>query len=156
MKDILDVCCGGKMFWFDKHNPNVLFLDKREESHVLCDGQNFEVKPDQIMDFTDLKLPNKSFKMVVFDPPHITHVGKGSWLYKKYGKLEETWEDDLRKGFDECWRVLKDDGVLIFKWSEESVTISKVLSLFSQKPLFGHTTGKSGKTKWMCFMKTTN
>ncbi|TLD86279.1 class I SAM-dependent methyltransferase, partial [Helicobacter sp. MIT 03-1614] len=30
MKPILDVCCGGKMFYADKQNPNVLFCDKRE------------------------------------------------------------------------------------------------------------------------------
>lgn len=29
-KRILDVCCGGRMFWFDKNNPDVLFVDNRE------------------------------------------------------------------------------------------------------------------------------
>lgn len=28
-KRILDVACGSKMFWFDKHNPDVEFCDKR-------------------------------------------------------------------------------------------------------------------------------
>lgn len=28
-KKILDVCCGSKMFWFDKENPNVEFCDIR-------------------------------------------------------------------------------------------------------------------------------
>lgn len=27
-KLILDACCGSRMFWFDKHNPLVLFVDK--------------------------------------------------------------------------------------------------------------------------------
>ena len=40
-KEILDVCCGGRMFWFDKHNPDVLFSDIREEEHLLCDGRFF-------------------------------------------------------------------------------------------------------------------
>ena len=26
---ILDACCGGRQFWFDKENPNVLFADCR-------------------------------------------------------------------------------------------------------------------------------
>lgn len=30
----------------------------------------------------------------------------------------ENWEDDLRKGFSECMRVLKKDGILVFKWNE--------------------------------------
>ena len=50
-KIILDVACGGKMFWFDKSNPNVLFLDNRKESHILCDGRKYVVNPDKIMDF---------------------------------------------------------------------------------------------------------
>lgn len=28
-KRILDVACGSKMFWFDKHNPDVEFCDKK-------------------------------------------------------------------------------------------------------------------------------
>lgn len=152
-KEILDVACGGRMFWFNKNNPNVLFLDIRKETHILCDGRKFKVKPDRIMNFTKLNLKDRSFKLVVFDPPHITHVGKNSWLYKKYGRLEQNWQTDLSKGFSECWRVLKKHGVLVFKWSEESITVAEVLKLFNHKPLFGHTTGKGGKTKWMCFMK---
>lgn len=31
-KKILDACCGSRMFWFDKKNPNVLFMDKRTET----------------------------------------------------------------------------------------------------------------------------
>jgi len=38
-KFILDACCGGKMFWFNKEHPNVMFADNRTESHTLCDGQ---------------------------------------------------------------------------------------------------------------------
>ena len=26
MKKIIDVCCGGRAFWFDKNNPDVEFL----------------------------------------------------------------------------------------------------------------------------------
>lgn len=29
-KPILDACCGGKMFYFDKHDPRVLFQDIRD------------------------------------------------------------------------------------------------------------------------------
>ena len=28
-KKILDVCCSGRAFWFDKHHPNALYVDKR-------------------------------------------------------------------------------------------------------------------------------
>ena len=43
---ILDPACGGRMFWFDKHDPRVLFGDCRDESWELCDGRRFDVKPD--------------------------------------------------------------------------------------------------------------
>ena len=36
---ILDACCGSRMFWFDKDNPNVTFMDIRDEECVLSDGQ---------------------------------------------------------------------------------------------------------------------
>lgn len=32
MKTILDACCGSRMFWFDRQNPDVVFMDRREES----------------------------------------------------------------------------------------------------------------------------
>lgn len=28
-KKIIDVCCGSRMFWFDRQNPNVEFCDNR-------------------------------------------------------------------------------------------------------------------------------
>ena len=30
MQRILDACCGSRMFWFDKQNPDVVFADNRE------------------------------------------------------------------------------------------------------------------------------
>lgn len=51
-KPILNACCGGKMFYFDKNDPRVLFQDIREVKTTLCDGRKFEVKPDVQADFT--------------------------------------------------------------------------------------------------------
>lgn len=42
---ILDACCGSKMFWFDKENPNVTYMDIRRYSDILCDGRKLEVNP---------------------------------------------------------------------------------------------------------------
>lgn len=38
-KTILDMCCGPRMFWFDKEDERAVFSDKRSESHTLCDGR---------------------------------------------------------------------------------------------------------------------
>lgn len=152
-KIILDACCGSRMFWFDKKNPLALFADIRDEEYILCDGRNLKVHPDIVSDFTDMPFLDKSFKLVVFDPPHLLKVGKNSWLAKKYGKLPEDWPRVIKKGIDECFRVLDDYGVLIFKWNEDQITVREVLSAINRQPLFGHTTGRHGKTMWMCFMK---
>lgn len=152
-KKILDAACGGRMFWFDKFNPNVLFSDIREEEHILCDGRRHEVKPDVIADFRSLPFENEKFKLVVFDPPHLNKLGKSSWMAKKYGVLGMNWENDIREGFKECFRVLKEDGILIFKWNETQIKVKKVIQLAEQEPLFGHKTQRSGKTIWLCFMK---
>lgn len=161
-KYILDACCGGRMFWFDKKNPNTLFVDNRKiERKVIWRGTGnregqvaeFEVSPDAVMDFRNLDLPDFSFNLVVFDPPHLVRAGNG-WQVAKYGALDRTtWRDDLRKGFAECFRVLKSNGVLIFKWNEHDIPLREVLALTTRKPLFGHPSGKQQKTHWVTFMK---
>jgi len=152
-KPILDACCGSRMFWFDKENPNVVFSDIRNEEITLCDDRQLIVNPDITADFRDLPFENESFYMVVFDPPHMNKLGKSSWMAQKYGVLLPTWEEDIRQGMNECMRVLKDHGTLIFKWNEAQITLNKVLSVIDYVPLFGHVTGKHGRTIWISFMK---
>ena len=159
MKDkfILDVCCGNRMFWFNKNHPNALYLDIRKEGKGSRKHRpNFDVQPDQVMDFRDLKFPNKSFRLVVWDPPHLTSLGLNSDMRKAYGVLDKkTFPMDLRKGFQECWRVLKEHGVLIFKWNETQIPVSKILALTPYKPVVGHKSGRRSNTHWICFMKAT-
>lgn len=150
MSRILDVCCGSKMFWFDKENPSVTFMDIRECDDILCDGRKLSIHPDIIGDFRNIPFDNNSFDLVVFDPPHLLKAGENSWLAKKYGILDETWSKDLSQGFYECMRVLKPNGTLIFKWNEEQIKLKDVLSCFYQKPLFGN---KRSKTHWLVFIK---
>lgn len=152
-KKILDVCCGSRMFWFDKENKNTIFMDKRELEDTLCDGRKLIIKPDIVGDFRNIPFEDKSFKLVVFDPPHLKQVGENSWLAKKYGKLDSTWEIDLKQGFNECMRVLEDYGVLIFKWNEEQIKLRQILDLIDYKPLIGN---KRSKTHWLVFMKESN
>ena len=150
---ILDPCCGSRMFHFDRQNENVVFGDIRKESHILCDGRSLEVAPDIEMDFRDMPFNDGQFNLVVFDPPHLVKAGKQSWLALKYGKLNEDWREDIRKGFSECFRVLATGGVLIFKWNETQITVSEILELTDQKPVFGHISGKRANTHWITFMK---
>ena len=171
MKEILDACCGGKMFYFDKQDERVLFQGIRDIETTLCDGRHFEVKPDVQADFTNMPYPNETFRMVVFDPPHLLrNVGKlkfadiyGSlnpkarptgYQHIKYGSLpNQNWRDLLKRGFAECFRVLKHGGFLIFKWNETDIKVTEVLKLTPEKPIFGHISGKRANTHWICFMK---
>jgi len=153
-KIILDACCGSRMFWFDKQNPMAMFMDIREEEHVLCDNRLLSIKPDVVADFTKMPFADNRFKLVVFDPPHLIKLGKNSWLAKKYGVLKPTWEHDIRAGLNECMRVVDWYGVVIFKWNESQISLSKVLSVMEFTPLFGHVTGKHKSTIWMAFLKT--
>ena len=150
MKPILDVCCGSRMFWFDKKNENVVFMDKRILHDTLCDGRKLDIEPDIVGDFRNIPFDDNTFSMVVFDPPHLLKVGENSWLAKKYGKLSENWAMDIKIGFSECMRVLKPKGTLIFKWNEEQVKTSEILDTIDYKPLFGD---KRAKTRWLVFMK---
>lgn len=127
-KPILDVCCGSKMFWFNKNNPAVEFCDNRVvPHHEFYPGRYIEIKPDTVCDFTALPFADKTFKLVVFDPPHLKSAGPKSWIALKYGCLDDNWPQMLRDGFWECMRVLDDYGVLIFKWSEVQIPLRKVL-----------------------------
>lgn len=151
MKTILDACCGSRMFWFDRQNENTVYMDNRIVSDVLCDGRKLIINPDVLADFRDMPYRDNLFNLVVFDPPHLIQVGEKSWLAKKYGKLsKDTWKQDLSAGFTECMRVLKPNGVLIFKWCEEQIKLKQILDLIPFSPLFGD---QRGKTRWIVFMK---
>ena len=91
------------------------------------------------------------FSLVVFDPPHLLKVGKKSWMAKKYGALDaDTWRDDLRKGFSECMRVVKNNGVIVFKCSDRDISHKDILNIIGHRPLLGD---RRGKTRWYVFVK---
>ncbi len=161
-KTILDVCCGSRMFWFDKSDERVIFLDNRVERHMLKDSsvptgqRQLSISPNIQADFTALPFASNQFQMVVFDPPHFDTSGPKSWLRAKYGALEGDWRGMLRGGFAECFRVLMLGGVLIFKWSSVQIPLSKILELVPERPLFGHKSGKHSLTHWVAFAKPNN
>jgi ubiquinone/menaquinone biosynthesis C-methylase UbiE len=149
-KKIIDVACGSRMFWFDRNNQDTVFMDNRTLDTNLCDGRKLVINPDVIGDFRNIPFNDNQFYLVVFDPPHLIQAGQNSWLAKKYGVLGKDWRDDIKQGFQECMRVLKPNGTLIFKWNEEQVKLSEILSVITYQPLFGN---KRAKTHWLVFMK---
>jgi SAM-dependent methyltransferase len=156
---VLDACCGSKMFWFDKADPRCLFVDKRSETHTLPDvssaggSRELVISPDMQADFTALPFHDNTFALVVFDPPHFERNGARSWVGLKYGTLAGDWTEMLRAGFAECFRVLRPEGTLIFKWCADEIPVSRILALTPERPLFGHKSGKQSKTHWIAFLK---
>lgn len=157
-KQILDATCGDRTIWFQKNEPHTIYCDKRREEFEDVFGINknkkrhLVINPDILCDFTGLPFADGSFSLVVFDPPHKS-FSESSWLRKEYGSLDGDWKPMIRKGFEECMRVLKLDGVLIFKWSDISISTREIINVIGQEPLFGHRSGKKMNTHWMCFMK---
>lgn len=147
---ILDACCGSRMFWFDKNESHTTFMDIRKENFEIH-GKKVNVHPDVIGDFRYMPFENNTFNLVVFDPPHLKWAGPNSIMKAQYGQLDkDTWSEDLAKGFEECMRVLKTGGTLIFKWSDCQVNVKEILKVIPFNPLFGQ---RRGTTHWMTFVK---
>nr|DAO85415.1 MAG TPA: Methyltransferase domain [Caudoviricetes sp.] len=147
---ILDVCCGSRMFWFDKNEPHTIFMDIRKEQFEIH-RKKVNVQPDIVGDFRNIPFEDNCFDLVVFDPPHLKWAGPNSIMKAQYGQLDKhTWKEDLAKGFEECMRVLRVGGTLIFKWSDCQINVKEILNIIPFNPLFGQ---QRGTTHWMTFVK---
>lgn len=67
---VLDVCCGSRMFWFDRKDERAVFVDKRKERNTLPDksskgwSRELIVDPDIQADFTALPFADNSFSLL--------------------------------------------------------------------------------------------
>jgi len=157
---VLDACCGGRMMWFDKNDHRTVFADCREGVMVIdhlasqTGRSSKECRPDVLHDFRKMDFPDEHFHHVVFDPPHVRNLSMKSVFGFSYGSLnKETWREDLKAGFSECFRVLKPNGTLIFKWCQVDIPLKDVLALTPERPLYGHRSGKKANTHWVAFIK---
>lgn len=156
-KMILDVTCGNRGIWFQKHEPHTIYCDKRFETIDITypSGRyKYVIEPDIMCDFTKLPFDDNTFHLVVIDPPHLCKPDNGL-LKKEYGVYRSKNEaiDNVSKGIRECMRVLKCGGLLIFKWNELDISTREIIDACGITPLFGHKSGKKSNTHWMCFMK---
>jgi len=153
---VLDVCCGPRGMWFDKKDNRAVFIDRRHETiEMKYPSGNYreEIHPDIVAEFTELPFSDNTFSLVVMDPPHIQRSGPDGRMTKRYGYLNGDWRVMLRDGFAECFRVLRPNGVFIFKWCEVQFPLKEILELTPEKPLFGHKSGKRANTHWVTFIK---
>ena len=151
----MDLCCGGKLFYYDKDCPAVIYQDSRQGMFEYPEGRFIEIAPSLLGDFTDMKnipsgVKRTGFSLVVFDPPHLLRAGENSFLRTKYGVLPADWKKSIRKGFENGFRILQDNGVLLFKWSDVQIPHKDVIELSPYRPLLGD---KRGRTRWTVFLK---
>jgi SAM-dependent methyltransferase len=159
---ILDACCGGRMWWWDKSHPLALYMDKRRApkgSALAFDVEGGErhaspgwsCEPDVIGDFRAMPFADEAFQMVVFDPPHNIRdeaLGVNGLMYGALPRATE--QDDLRMGFRECWRVLAPGGSLIVKWAGD---IKRIRPHFPAAPVVGTRSPRGLQTWWLVFYK---
>jgi len=149
--------------WYQKNCPLVTYMDKRKGDFSFIHKRNgirkqtVKVNPDIQADWTkELPFEDESFDMVVFDPPHIIRNKKNdkSFMQHQYGTLTvENYRQDLRKGFSELFRVLKENGTLILKWCDLDRPVDEVLKLSPYPPMFGTKTGQRNNVHWIVFIK---
>ena len=151
---ILDATCGLREMWFQKDDPDTIYLDRRKgaiSSKWRQYGGNKIIRVTVQADNRYLPFRNETFSLVVYDPPH--HVRDADGTYQDlYGKLSgKTWIKDIWTASRELFRVLKIGGFLILKWSESSKKVRRVVALFPSPPLFG--TKSKSHTYWIVFRK---
>lgn len=156
LAEILDACCGGRMWWWDKDHPLAVYMDNREAPRgTRADRPNWNVEPDILGDFRAMPFTDGAFRLVVFDPPHIVRDALLGNVSRQYGALPKaTEQDDLRRGFAECWRVLAPGGTLVFKWAGD---VARVQPYFPATPIVGTRSAPRGNalgTRWFVFYKS--
>lgn len=140
------------MWWWDKKHPLAVYMDKRVAPRgTAANRPNWECAPDLLADFRELPFANESFRLVLFDPPHEVRRSPGGHVRAMYGELHpDTEQEDLARGFAECWRVLAAGGTLVFKWAG---ALDRVRRHFPAQPVVGTRVPRGGQTRWFIFYK---
>lgn len=152
---ILDATCGLRRIWFDSKDPETVYLDVRKEINFHRKSKRYpsdkNINPDILADNQFLPFRDNVFDLVVYDPPHYI---SSSWkdLYDLYGVYHPLEYQKIMWGASrELFRVLKDRGSLVFKWSEVHRNVKQILELFPENSLFGQKV--NALTWWVVFQK---
>jgi len=128
----------------NKYSENIVYLDRQKELYI---------KPTIYADSQQLPFKDKSFDIILFDPPHQWASGKKIPFYgapyikrilrtmgikgRTYYGVEQYQNKRqliryIYQSQKEFKRVLKDDGVLLFKWCEVEIPIDRILQIFTE------------------------
>jgi hypothetical protein len=169
---ILDATAGNRTMWRVKQRENIIYIDIE---------RLLRIKPTIYADNTQTPFLDKSFSMIIYDPPH--NYGEidnlralypsevkrqkeehGSTPFTYYGwdkyKTKLELKAHIWKALQEFSRILTDDGMLIFKWCELAIPMRNISSLFEgwqeliniEAAAKKHTLGKH-QTYWLFLSK---
>lgn len=151
-RPILDPCCGEREIHFNKRNTLVDYRDNRVANARLYNGDPILINPDTIGDVLRINAPDGAYHLVILDPPYLPY-NTNNFLSQKYGKLPNDWRKWLKDAFDECWRVLANDGTLVFRWRSYKIPLETVLLYAPAKPVVGNKKPLETKAHWVLFFK---
>nr|DAU95525.1 MAG TPA: hypothetical protein [Caudoviricetes sp.] len=77
---ILDVTCGARLMWHNKHHPGVIYADQRAAQHQLSDGRQITISPNIQCDYRALPFRDNTFHLINLDPPHLQRAGATGWM----------------------------------------------------------------------------
>jgi len=141
---ILDATAGNRSIYTYKNSENIIFADMEKELWI---------KPTIYADSRKLPFKDKAFHTVIYDPPHDWGDDKfdfkiGEWAKKRsWGRripFQSTyygWDKYRNKteiikylyySQKEFARVTVDTGLLLFKWCEVNMKISRVLTVLTE------------------------
>uniref|UniRef100_A0A6H1ZMT4 Putative methyltransferase n=1 Tax=viral metagenome TaxID=1070528 RepID=A0A6H1ZMT4_9ZZZZ len=169
---ILDATAGNRTMWNWKNSPDIIYLDVEKR---------LQRKPTIIASNGHLPFKAKSISSIFFDPPHAWNIKGHYHSYPAQCKeYFNKWHDKAVPryyGWDryktkggliamihyaqrEFYRVLKDDGLLWFKWNDMKTSIRKIIPIFNLwiVMLFLYVndpthTGSTHQTYWICMTK---
>jgi tRNA G10 N-methylase Trm11 len=126
----------------NKYSENIVYLDRHRELYI---------KPTIYADSQQLPFKDKSFDIILFDPPHqwassekipvygapyrkkilLTMGIKGHTYYgvEQYKNRRQLIRY-IYQSQKEFKRVLKDDGILMLKWCEVEIPLDRLLQVF--------------------------
>ena len=173
---ILDATAGNRVIWKKKHDERIIYLDVEKK---------LETKPTIIADNTQTPFKDGIFSTIFYDPPHTYSFNSifysipdaetyrknhpkdnrkypsyyGTELYKNKSQLYK----QVFLALKEFTRILREDGLLWFNWSELDIPLGKIIAVFTDWETnlklavsSPHQQLSECKNWWLCLAKKTN
>lgn len=171
---ILDATAANRKMWQVRDSDNIIYIDQQTK---------LDVPPTLFCDNTNTPFADKKFHTIFYDPPHDWGLPSLYWGFASEKEKQERFKDfkgipayygteiyekreelvlHIFKAQREFYRILKDDGLLWFKWNETKLKLRHVLTVFALwQPIMTIPVDRRGRglskedTYWVCMEKKT-